>query len=228
VDVKMLILALMLSACGNKAAPASNADAAAEAAPEPEPVPEPMPEPAPPAGPVSNVDFNVTITYADGSSKNGNVIRIERASDLYGEESWLGDEGKIKVNAEGNNTYKKLPWDQIQTITIKPGTIPRDVSCTYSSSYMPWMYECSIRNTPTMSDREGNQWLADTGQKWRFFFVDGAEVEFWLKNHYARVQDDTEPSLDTEMMERPELYAGLNTQLAEEVRSSMVVSIRLE
>ena len=219
------MLALMLSACGKKTAPASSVDAAAVA---PLPEPEPEPEPAPPAGPVSNVSFNVTITYADGSSTSGSVIRIERASDLYGEEGWLDDEGKIKVNAEGNNTYKKLPWDQIQTITIKPGTIPRDVSCTYSSSYVPWMYECSIKNTPTMTDRDGNQWLADTGQKWRFFFADGTEVEFWLKNHYARIQDDTEPSLDADIMERPELYAGLNTQLAEEVRSSMVVSVRLE
>lgn len=226
--MKLLVLALLMSACGKKEAPASAADAVAAATPEPAPEPEPEPEPPPPAGPVHNVDLNVTLTYADGSAKSGNVVRIERSSDFFGEEGWLDEESKLKVNAEGSNEYKKLAWDQIRTITIRPGSIPRDVNCTYSSNYVPWMYECNLKNTPTMTDAEGKQWLADSGQMWRFTFADGEEVEFWLKKHYARIQDDQEPSLDREMTERPELYATLNQQLAAEVRSKMVVSVRVE
>lgn len=224
----MLMLAVLLIGCGKKDPPTSTADAVAEAAPEPAPAPEPPPPPEPPPGPVSNVNLNVTITYADGSSKSGNVVRIERGEDFYAEEGWLDDAGAIKISAEGSSEYKKLAWTDIKSITIKPGSIPSDVSCSYSSSYMPWMYECAIKNRPTMTDSGGKQWAADTGHKWRFTFADDSEVEFWLKKHYARVQDDTEPSLDTEMVERPELYRTLNQQLAAEVRSSMVVSIRID
>lgn len=227
----MMMLALLVSACGKKDAPNSVAEAVTETVPveaaAPEPAPEPEPPPPPP-GPVANVDLTVTLTFADGSSHSGNVIRIERANDLYGEEGWSGEAANIKINAESDTAYQKITWDTVSSITIRPGAIPRDVSCTYSSSYMPWMYECAISNTPTMTDTDGNTWKADTGQKWRFIFADETEYEFWLKKHYVRIQDDTEPSLDTEMVERPELYTALNQQLAEAVRGPMVVSIRVE
>ena len=48
---------------------------------EPEAPVEPELPPEPPK-PVSNVDFNVKLTYSDGSVKEGHVIRLESSKDF--------------------------------------------------------------------------------------------------------------------------------------------------
>ena len=49
--------------------------------PSEEPVEEPMPEPEP--KPEPNADFNATLTFSDGTTKSGHVIRVEASRLLW-------------------------------------------------------------------------------------------------------------------------------------------------
>ena len=225
------MLSVLLAGCGKKEAPSSAADAVAAAQSAPTAAPEPDPEPAPPAAPArppSNVDLTVTVTFADGTTKSGHVFRLERSDDFYGEDVWSGETADIKLSADGGSEFKKLAWTEISSITIKPGAFPADVNCTYDSQYMPWMHECNIKVTATITDTSGKRWTADSGQKWKLVFDDDTAVEFWLKKHYAREQDTKEPSLEEEMTQNPDLFVKLNQRLKEDIRAGLVVSIKVQ
>ena len=56
----------------------------------------------------------------------------------------------------------------------------------------------------------------------------GTEVEFWLKKHSARQQDDAVVDLDTVDPENRDLYVRLQQQLREDVKGELVVSIRVQ
>ncbi|MEL6349905.1 MAG: hypothetical protein AAFV53_42780 [Myxococcota bacterium] len=222
-------ISFLLVACGGSKAPPAPAVAAADVAPEPEPAALPEPEPAPEPEPLpNNVNFRVTLTYADGSSKSGQVVRLERSEDFYGEEGWSLDPGDIKINADGGNEYKKIPWSDLRNITVKAGAIPGDVNCFYSSEYNPWMYECTLKTTATMTDSAGKRWTVDSAHKWRLTFDDETAAEFWLKKHHARQQDDKEIGLSEDSAENFNLYTSLQGQLREAVQGDLVVAIRVE
>ncbi len=227
-----LALSVMLSACGPKDAPQSATteatDAAVAAAPVVEPEPEPEPEPVEPPPPVSNADFQVTITYASGASKSGHVIRIERSEDWYGDNGWTTDAASLKLSADGGSEYKKLLWSEISSVTVKAGSVPGDVDCFYDSDFSPWMYDCTLKTTGTITDTSGKHWTVDNRHKWRMTFEDGDEVEFWLKKHSARAQDEEVVDLETVNPENYELYTSLQQQLRTDLKGDLVVAIKVQ
>ena len=85
------MLLTLVFGCGEKktevevATPPAPVEEVVEA-PVEDPVEEPMPEPKP----ESNADFNTTLTFSDGTSKSGHVIRVEASTDSYGMKDWLG------------------------------------------------------------------------------------------------------------------------------------------
>ncbi len=182
---------------------------------------------APPAV-SSNVDFSVTLTAADGTAKSGHVKRVERGEDIYGDKGWLDDEKSLSfyVENEKANEYKKITWDTVKKVSIKVVNA-KDISCLYSSEYTPWMYECSVKLTASLSTKDGKSYVADSGHKWRFFFDDGSESEFWLKRHYARAQDDKQVELGDDTENR-ELYEQLQGQLKGEIKGAMTTSIAVK
>ncbi|MFT5683822.1 MAG: hypothetical protein ACI8RZ_004754 [Myxococcota bacterium] len=222
-----LILTALLVACGPKKAPEAPAQPAVVApvaeAPAPEPVPEPEPAPAP-----NNADLQVTLTFADGTSKSGQVVRIERSEDFFADAGWTTADEDLRISADGGNEYKKLTWQEVSNITIKPGNIPADVDCLYDSDFSPWMYDCTLKTTGTLTDTSGNRWTVDNRHKWRMTFSDDTNVEFWLKKHAAREQDSGVVDLDTVNPENRDLYVQLQQQLRTDAKGSLVVSVRVQ
>jgi hypothetical protein len=226
----MLVLSALLVACGPKSvspeAPAEPAEPAAEA-PAPEPEPEPEPEPVVETTP-NNADLQITITYANGTAKNGRVVRIERSEDYYADKGWTMADEDLRISAETSSEYKKLTWQEVGNISVKPGTIPADVDCLYDSDFSPWMYDCTLKTTGALTDTSGKRWTVDSRHKWRMTFEDDSEVEFWLKKHSARQQDDAVVDLDTVEPENRSLYVRLQQQLRDDVKGELVVSIRVQ
>jgi hypothetical protein len=215
-------LALMV-ACGEKKAP----EAAATAAPPPPPAPVVEEAPPPPPEPVEvrNADLNVTITMADGSTKAGHVKRVERSSTFRGDEDWLTEAGDLKINGEAPGAYKKFTWDQVKSISVKPEPASTsNISCTYSSEYNPWIYECTIKVPSTLTAKEGGSYTVDTGYKWRFVFDDDSEVEFYMKKYIVWEQDSEEVGLDTVNPENYDLYGKLQEKLKSDVKSANIVT----
>ncbi len=225
-----LILTALLVACGPKKAtteePVEPANTAAPAvAPETEEEPEPEPEPVALA---NNANLQVTITFANGTAKSGHVVRIERSEDFFADTGWTMAEEELRISADGGSEYKKLTWKEVSNIAVKPGTIPADVSCLYDSDFSPWMYDCTLNTTATLTDTSGKRWTVDNRHKWRLTFDDDSSVEFWLKKHSARQQDAAVVDLDTENPENRDLYIQLQQQLREDVKGDLVVSIRVQ
>jgi len=216
-------------ACGEKKAPEP---APVAAAPAPPPAPVEPAEPPPPPEPVEvrNADLNVTLTMADGSSKAGHVKRIERSSNFRGDEDWLTDAGDLKIAGEAPGAYKKFSWDQVKSVSIKP--VPAstsNISCTYSSEYNPWVYECTIKAPATLTPKDGGSFTVDTGYKWRFVFDDDSEVEFYMKKFLVWEQDSEEVGLDTVNPENYDLYGKLQQRLKSEAKGpTMVTGITIE
>jgi len=230
--MKYALLTLLLAAgCGGKKAPPP---AAASPAPAPAPVaapaaaPEPEPE-AVPAPPASNIDLTVTVRFADGSSKAGHVKRVERSDDFYGEDTWTDSGHKLVIEGEAGTVAKDLPWTQVKSVAVAPGRVPADVSCTYNTEYTPWMYDCTLTTTGKVVDKDGKTWTVANRNKWRFTFDDDSTVEFWLYKFAARQQDDSVVDLDTTNPENLDLYAKLQEDLRQAVKSnSFVTSIQLQ
>jgi len=175
-------------ACGNKAAPP---DAAAQAPPEPtveagDPPPEaePVPEEAAPA---SNASFSAKLSYADGSTHEGKVVRVERSDDFYAERGWTDTAMKLTVSLDAGGKGRDAKWEELQTVTVKYGGTS-DIDCSYDSGMSPPMYMCVLKTTAKVSTADGASWDAPDRYRWRFTFEDGKQAEFHLYKLPARQQ----------------------------------------
>ena len=177
---------------------------------QPEAPPEPELPPEPPK-PVSNVDFNVKLTYSDGSVKEGHVIRLERSEGFYGMKEWYDKDSRLTLYAEVGSTAKDFAWPEVKSVTIAPNL--KDISCVYESDWNPWLYVCTVKTVSSVIDSAGKKWNLDAKHKWRLTFEDESEVEFWLQNYRAMQQDDKEVELGMEAYENPELYSKLQDEL---------------
>jgi hypothetical protein len=221
--VRTLLLLSLLVACGPKDPPPVAAAAAPEPAPAPAPAPEPEPEPAAEAAPapaVSNADLQVSLTRANGSTVSGKVRRIERSEDWYGDEK-----SGLKIDAEGNGTFKQVYWPDVASVSVKPGAIPADVDCVYDSNWSPWMYDCTLKTTASLTMKDGTKWTVSNRHKWRFTFESGEVVEFWLNKHPAREQDENVVDLNTTNPENFDLYTRLQQRLREEAKTTIVTRV---
>ncbi|MBM76471.1 MAG: hypothetical protein CMK59_13780 [Proteobacteria bacterium] len=223
----------ILIACGPKEAPPI-------AVPEPQestaPVEEVIPEPVieePPSFP-SNVDLQVSLTFADGSTKSGHLIRIERSERFYGTDdgTWLDIDKKIKLELSTNSGgWQQTPWTEISKVSINPGKV--DFNCEYSSEWNPWMYACAVKTQSTASTKDGQKWNVDSKFKWRFYIESDNPSEpdvisFWSNTHRVVQQDDKEVSLGDPNPENAELYEILQNRLREEVKTTMVTQIEFQ
>lgn len=228
--MRTLSLILLLTACGPKKAPETAAAAPpppVEAAPvEPEPEPEAEPEPA---APVVNANLNVTVGHGSGSSKSGKVTRIERSVDWYGDDGWSTDAGDLKMALEKGNSARDARWEDVKSITIVPGKVPADADCVYDSNFSPWMYDCTVKTTATVTLKDGSAgWVVTNRHKWRFTFEDESQEEFWLYKHPAREQDEKVVDLDTNNPENMDLYIKLQDRLKNEVKTTMVTKVTVQ
>lgn len=165
------------------------APAAAEQAPEEAPMPEPEPEPEP-AKAEPNADFNAKIVRADGSTKSGHVVRVERSEDWYAEEGWTDKPVKLTVTVEGGGTMKDVTWDQIKAVDV--AYLGKSaIDCTYDSEYTPLMWTCTMKTKSSASLKEGGTMDVSTRHKWKFVFEDGAVEEFWIYKLPEREQEET-------------------------------------
>ena len=209
----MLIILSSLLACGQKEPPAT-----AEPPPQPEPVveeapePEPMPEPEP-VKPAANADFNIKLTYSDGSVKEGHVMRLEVSSDFYGMKEWYDKESRLTIYAESGSAAKDLEWTSVKTINV---TGSKDISCIYESDWNPWLYVCTMKTTSALVDADGGKWNVDSKYKWRVTFDDYSETEFWLQNVRSMEQDEKEVELGMDNNQNHDLYAKLQDSLKSE------------
>lgn len=218
----LLGFALALACGGKKAAPAPAAEAPAAApATVAVPTPEPVPEPA---APVNNADMMVSIKFADGSLKNGKVVRVERSDDFFGEEGWVDEGRRLVIDGEAGTAASSIAWTSVKSVSVTPGKVPTDVSCIYTTEVSPWMYDCTLTTTGKVVDKEGKSWTVANRHKWRFTFDDDSQVEFWLFKHAARLQDENIVDLDTENPENLRLYGKLQEQLKTEIRGNTFVT----
>lgn len=221
-----LALALALMAgCGKKKAPeAAPASTTVETPAPPPPVPTEDvamdDEPAQPAAPASNADFDVTLTYADGRTRDGHVKRVERGIDFYAEDGWTDDE--ITVQVESSSDLKDVSWDGIDLISITYGS-RSDINCQYDSKFTPWMYMCVLKSTSKAKLDDGSSWTVSTRNKWRFTFDDDSQVEFYVYKLPAREQDSEAMGLDS--VENYDLYGTLQGKVLEMAKSEAVTRI---
>ena len=213
------MLLTLVFACGEKKTevevatpPAAPIEEVVEVAVE-ETVEEPMPEMEP--KPESNADFNTTLTFSDGTSKSGHVIRVEASTDSYGMKDWLDSESRLTIFAEAGSTAKDLAWNEIKSISIAPKS--SSINCVYESDWSPWLYVCTKKTTTSLTDSEGKKWSANATNKWRFYFDDDTEIEFWIQNIRALQQDTVEVELGMDAYENPDLYAQLRNEIEEMV-----------
>ena len=214
----------LLAACGDKNPPASSGDAVEEApapapAVEPEPEPEEAAPPPPPPPPANNADLNLKMTMTDGTSVSGHVVRIERGEDWHADDGWTDEERKLKIEIESKGQLREVTWDEVASIGIRPGKIPSEVDCTYSSEFSPWMYTCELRTPTTVKLKDGSAWTANTRHKWHFVMEDGSEVEFYLTKHAARMQDGRVVTIDDAQGENYDMYTQLQDQLRQEIKT---------
>jgi hypothetical protein len=208
----MALVLLVTAGCGGKKpTPEAPTPAPAPMPAAPAPAPEPEPEPAPEVrGP--NTDFNVAITWADGSSSKGHVTRVERTSDWFGDEGWTGDPDKIKVTLEGGGTEIEAPWTDIQQVDITYGT-KADLNCSYDSNATPTMYICDLKTTTKVKTKDGKTWDAVDRHKWRFVTESGEEHAFWIYKLPARKQEEKVPEIGSPETDTTPIYAALEQEI---------------
>ena len=228
--IRMLSLALLLSACGGKKAPASSAEpvpepAAPSAAPAPAPKVEAEPEPAPPPKPevkASNADFEVAVTFGDGSGRRGRVRRVERGSDWYAEDGWTDNEYKVMLSLEKGDQAKDVPWSEVKSLEVE--YLGRGaIGCTYDSTYTPIMYTCTMKTATTVTLKDGSAWDMTTRHKWRFELADGNTIEFYGYKLPARAQESGEAEIGDGSTQNFALYEQLQDELVEMVKTDQVV-----
>lgn len=201
--------------------PAAAAPAPVEEAPPPPPPPEEPPAPVV----VNNASFNVTITYADGTTKAGHVKGVERTVDYAGDEGWTTDTGKLKLSIEAGSSERAATWTDVKTIAVTPGKMPDDVDCSYSSDTTPWMYDCTLRTTSATTLKDGFKGNISNRHHWRFTFDDGSTVEFQVFKYQVRQQDDHTVEFGDELTENVALYTKLQDQIRQDLKTRVVKSI---
>ena len=192
------------------------------------------PEPPPPPAFPSNVDFQATLTFADGSTKSGHVIRLERSETFEGTEDrvWFDDEKKLRVELSTSaGGWQQTYWKDIAEINV---TAPRfNPNCVYSSDWIPWLYSCSVGTKSGAKTKDGKIWSIDTKYKYKMYFEtedpENPEViSFWLNTHRTIQQDEKEVSLSDPNPENHNLYLQLQKQLQLELKTTMVTKIVLK
>lgn len=223
----LLFLGLIAAKGSKKSEPAAPAPAPAPAA---EPAPAPEPEPAAPAEPevVRNADFNVTITYADGTTKAGHVKGVERTVDFYGDSGWTHDESDLRLTVESGTSEKQVAWKDVKSIAITPGKMPDEVDCTYSSDFTPWMYDCTIRTATVATMKDGTKGNVANRHRWRFTLDDGAQVELQVFKYSVREQDERTVEFGDERTENYALYTKLQDRLRTDVKTAIIKSITVQ
>jgi hypothetical protein len=236
VVVPLLFLSLVAAKGGKKK------DAAAEApAPAPEVVPAapaeapPAAEPAPPAPEapappkvVRNASFSATITYADGTTKGGKLVGVERTADFYGDEGWTEEAGKLKLTVESGSTEKQVAWADVKSISIAPGKIPDEVDCSYSSDTDPWTYECTLRTTASVVLKDGSKGNVSNRHQWRFTWEDTSTTELQVFKYTLREPDDRQIEFGQEVGENFALYSKLQDRIRQDVKTKLVKSITVQ
>lgn len=227
--VPVLFLALVAAKGGKKKeeapAPQPEPAPAPAAASEPEPAPEPE---VPVEKSVNNVSFNVTIVYADGTTRAGHVKGLERTVDFYGDEGWTDDTSRLKLTVELGTTEKTVAWTEVKSIAVLPGTMPDEVDCSYSSDFSPWMYECVLRTKTTAQLKDGTKGSITGRHQWRLHFDDGSKVELSVFKYVVREQDEKVAEFGDEQTENFALYTRLQDRLRNEMKTSLVKSITVQ
>ncbi len=169
----------------------------------------------------SNVSFQAALTFADGHSVQGKVIRVERGQDVYAEQGWVDSSAKLLVELEGNGTAADKPWTDIASLDIKYGA-RGDVDCLYESEFTPWMYTCTLKTTSTAKTTDGKSWEVTGRHKWKFTFVDGQVVEFFAFKLPARRQDtDQDDTIGGDSSENAKLYGELQAEAVEASKKAL-------
>ena len=63
-----------------------------------------------------------------------------------------------------------------------------------------------------MTTSDGKVWNVDSKYKWKFFFDDDTEMEFWIENPKALQQDDKEVELGMDDYENKEAIQRSNSR----------------
>ena len=227
------LLSFFLLACGGKDPQPTTPEVdttppVPEEATTPEPVPEP--EEVVPEEPVieSNIELNVTLTMADGSTKKGKVIRVERNKKYNGLEEWIEKDSKLQVDLMRGKEYKSVALTDMTKITIKPtGKKLNDSECNFESNYEPIMYYCEQKTVSKAFLTDGTSWQIDNLYKWKFYFEDKSEMEFWLSTHRVLEQEEFSGSIGDNSVNN-ELIAKLKQKMVDELNSTHIVRIDFE
>lgn len=227
-----LLLSVFFLACGPK-----------KTDPEPPPVTEPPveetvveepvveePEPEPEPQLESNVDLNATMTFADGTTKKAHIIRIERNKKFNGQEEWIDKPSKLRVELQRGKELKEVTFEEIQKITIKPtGKKKIDSDCNFESEYEPRLYYCKQATTSKAFLKDGTSWAIsdDSLYKWRVYFEDQSNYDFWLKTHRVLEQEADVVGLNDSDTNN-DLIAKLKEQLVNDITTTLMVQIEFE
>ncbi len=220
--VTAALLVLPLSAMAGKKDKNEPVPAPAPApAPSVEPAaPPPAPEPVAEAPPANNADIRVDMTFADGTKKAGHVVRIERATDWYGETGWETSGAKTTLTLEGDGTEVEKPWSEMKEVTVAYGT-KDSIDCFFESNFDPPMYTCTLKTTAAAKDKAGKSFAVTTRNKWRFTFDDGSSVEFFVSKLPNRLPDDQQVDLKSANTENQALYQRLQDEVLVTAKKSV-------
>ena len=226
----MNLLAFFFLACGPKE-PAKTTPEVVTPPPAEKPaepiIPEPVEEPPPPAI-VSNADLNVTLTFADGSTKSGHVIRIEKNKKYNGMGEWREKKSRLTMELTRGNDLKDVQFSDLSKITIKPSSTKKaDSDCNFESDYDPRLYWCKQATISKAFLKDGTSWKLEDQYKWKFYFEDESTSEFWVNTHRVLEQESGSVSI-TDSDINNDLIAKLQEQLATELSANMLVQIDIQ
>ena len=225
----MNLSVIFLLACGpkepTKTIPEAVTPPPEEVAPPPEPTaPEPPPEPEI----ESNADFNATFKLADGSSKSGHVIRLEKNKKYNGMGEWTDKKSRLSIEISKGSEIKEVDYSEIKKITIVPtSTKKNDSDCNFESDYEPRLYWCKQATKSKAYLKDGSVWSIDDKYKWQFYFDDDSTQSFWLNTYRVLEQEEEAVGMNDSDINN-DLIGKLKEQLAVELTSTMVVQINFE
>lgn len=209
---------------GQEPAPTPEPAAVEAPAPVEEAEPPPPPEPEPPAV-VKNIDFQVALAWANGTTKSGHVTGVERTVDFNGYEGWTADAKKLKLVVECGTTEKEVAWTDVKSITITPGKAPDGVDCTSTSDVTPVMYECTMRTTTAVVLKDGTKGNITNRHMWRFTWEDGTTTELQVYKYTVRAPDTYVAVRGEEDTSDP--FLALQETLAAELKTGLLKTITM-